>query len=73
MNEAGGIKAFLFHRGFAKKLKALDNGYAFDKVGCTGCSCELDSREGQDSAGCLLAAEQGMRQGLSSRRAQSGP
>ena len=43
VNEAGGLKAFLFHRGFRQKLKYLDQGYAYDKVppfahGCQACS-----------------------------------
>ena len=32
VNEAGGLKAFLFHRGFKQKLRYLDQGYAYDKV-----------------------------------------
>ena len=32
VDEAGGLKAFLFHRGFKQKLRYLDQGYAYDKV-----------------------------------------
>ena len=32
VNEAGGLKAFLFHRGYSAKLRALNAGWAHDKV-----------------------------------------